>query len=181
MIHPLAFIDETAGIGENCTIWQFASILKGVVLGRGVSVGAGSEIGAGSTIGQYSRISAQVFLPSHSILEERVFVGPGCVFTDDRHPVACNPSYVAEPPYLESGCSVGAGCVILPGVRIGAGAMIGAGSIVTRSVAPHEHVRGEPARAKPYSRVPSEVNYDIYAEMIRKRLLEQEMADVTGR
>lgn len=177
-VHRLAFIDETAEIAENCVVWQFASILKGVKLGQGVSIGAGSEIGAGSVIGRDSRISAQVFLPSNSILEERVFLGPGVKATDDRFPFAGNPSYVAEPPYFESGSSVGAGSIILPGRRLGTGCLVGAGSVVTRNVKPHEHVRGEPARVKPYSRIKEETNFDIYAPAIRERVITGEQVRI---
>lgn len=168
-IHPLAFVDESAEIGEDVVIWQFASVLKGVKLGKGVSIGAGSEIGAGTVIGRDSRISAQVFLPSNSRIEDRVFIGPRCVFCDDRHPFAGNPNYIAEPPTLHSGCSVGAGSVVLPGVTMGVGSSSGAGAIITRDVPAHAHVRGEPARVKPYSRIREETHFDIYSQDMRQR------------
>lgn len=41
---------------------------------------------------------------------------------------------------------IGAGAIILPGVTIGNGALIGAGTVVTRDVAPHATVAGNPAR-----------------------------------
>lgn len=154
-MNPINFIDETAQIGARTVVWHFAVVQAGVCIGHDCSVGSGAEIGRGSIIGNYSRISAHVFLPSNSVLEERVFIGPGVVFTDDKHPRAGhNQTYDARPPYVESGASIGAGAVILPGIRIGVGAMIGAGAVVTRDVAPHEHVRGEPARPRPYSKVP---------------------------
>lgn len=168
---PTNFIDETARIGEHTVVWHYAVIQAGVVIGDHCSIGSGSEIGRGSIIGNHSRVSAHVFLPSNSILEERVFVGPGCVFTDDKRPRAGNFSYDARPPYLESGASVGAGAVILPGIRLGAGCLIGAGAIVTRDVAPHEHVRGEPARVKAYSQITEEINHDVYSANIRERVI----------
>jgi UDP-2-acetamido-3-amino-2,3-dideoxy-glucuronate N-acetyltransferase len=156
-MNPINFIDETAIIGEHTAVWHFAVIQEGVKIGHNCSIGSGCEVGKGAIVGNHSRVSAHVFLPANSVIEERVFIGPGCVFTDDRHPRAGNnQSYVAQPPYVESGASIGAGSVILPGVRIGAGAMIGAGAVVTRDVAPHEHVRGEPARIRPYSKLPGE-------------------------
>lgn len=173
-VHRLAFIDDDADIGENCVVWQFASILKNVTLEKGVSIGAGAEIGSGTVIGRDSRISAQVFLPSNSVIGERVFIGPRSVFCDDRFPRAGNPGYIAEPPTLHDGCSVGAGSVVLPGVTMGAGSSSGAGAIVTRDVPRHEHVRGEPARVKPYSRIHTETNFDIYAEGIRERVISGE-------
>lgn len=165
------FIDPSATIGPDTTVWHFAVILADVKVGRCCSIGSGSEIGRGSVIGNFSRISAHVFLPSNSILEDRVFIGPGVVFTDDRHPRAGhNQTYQALPPYIESGASIGAGAVILPGIRLGAGCMIGAGAVVTKDVAPHEHVRGEPARVKEYSRIHSEESFDNYAPSIRDRV-----------
>lgn len=179
-IHPLAFIDADAEIGENCVVWQFASVLRGVRLGKGVSIGAGSEIGIGSVVGAGTRISAQVFLPSNSVLGERVFCGPGVRFADDRNPRAGNFSYLAQPPTVDSGASIGMGATIVPpphdperdfpGIHIAVGAMIAAGAIVTRDVKPHEHVRGEPARVKTYSKVRAETSFDIYAPAIRDRV-----------
>lgn len=41
---------------------------------------------------------------------------------------------------------IGGKAIILPGVTIGDGAVIGAGAVVTRDVAPHARVGGNPAR-----------------------------------
>jgi maltose O-acetyltransferase len=41
---------------------------------------------------------------------------------------------------------IGGGAIILPGVTIGDGAIIGAGAVVTRDVAAHTNVAGNPAR-----------------------------------
>jgi len=161
-IHPLAFVDPSAKIGEGVVIWQFASVLQGVKIGDNVSIGAGTEIGQGTVIGKDSRISAQVFLPSNSHIGERVFIGPRCVFTDDKMPRAGTINYKAQPPILDDGCSVGAGSVILPGIKIGVGALVGAGSIVTRDVSAGSHVRGEPARTKALSTVTEQIHHDIY-------------------
>lgn len=180
-VHPLAFVDDTAEIGPDCVVWQFASVLKNVRLGKSVSIGAGSEIGIGSIIGGGSRISAQVFLPSNSVLGERVFLGPGARFADDRDPRAGNFSYLAQPPTIDSGVSIGMGAIVIPpahdpsrefpGIHIGTGAMVAAGAIVTKDVPAHAHVRGEPAREKPYSKIKTETTFDIYATNIRDRVI----------
>lgn len=161
------FIDPSAQIGKDSVVWHFAVVLGGVVIGDHVSVGSGSEIGRGSVIGDYSRIGAHVFLPPNSILEERVFLSPGVVCCDDKFPQCGNLNYEAAPPYFESGCAVGAGAVILPGVRVGCGAFIGAGAVVTKNVSPHEHVRGEPARVRSYSKIQEGVSLAIYAKELR--------------
>jgi UDP-2-acetamido-3-amino-2,3-dideoxy-glucuronate N-acetyltransferase len=154
---PTNFIDGSARVGEDTVVWHFAVIQANVVIGKRCSIGSGAEIGKGSTIGNYSRISAHVFLPANSVIGERCFLGPGVVATDDRFPRASNPGYIAMPPVIEDGASIGAGAILLPGVHIGVGALVAAGAIVTRDVEAHSHVRGEPARVKAYSQIHGEV------------------------
>lgn len=180
MIGEYVVIHPTAKVGARSVIWHHCRILADVVIGKDVSIGGGTEIGKGSVVGDHTRISTQCFLPSNSILEERVFLGPGVRAADDRHPIAGNESYIAEPPYFESGCSVGMGSTLLPGVRIGCGALVGAGSIVTHDVPAHSHVRGEPAREKPYSKVQVETNFNVYAPAIRERVAAGEQVRVKG-
>lgn len=133
------FIDETATMGKDVTVWHFARVLKGAHLSAGVSVGSGAEIGAGSYVGERSRIGAGVFLPPNSYVGSDVFIGPNATFTDDKYPRAGNIGYLAQPPYIHNGASVGAGAVILPGVTIGPNAVIGAGCVVAHSV-PENHI-----------------------------------------
>lgn len=47
---------------------------------------------------------------------------------------------------IEDWAYIGAYSQIMPGVTIGEGALVAAGSIVTKSVAPHTVVGGNPAR-----------------------------------
>ena len=47
---------------------------------------------------------------------------------------------------IEDGAYIGAHSQIMPGVTIGEGALVAAGSVVTKSVAPHTVVGGNPAR-----------------------------------
>lgn len=141
-----SFIDPSAILGPGSVAWHFSVILAKVVIGESVSIGSGCEIGRGSIIGDRTRIGAHVFLPPRSTVGADVFIGPNVTCTDDRHPRAGNADYVAEPPIIEDGASIGAGAILLPGVRIGAGAMVGAGAVVTRDVPARSVIRGEPAR-----------------------------------
>lgn len=47
---------------------------------------------------------------------------------------------------IEDWAYIGAGSHIMPGVTVGEGALVAAGSVVTKSVAPHTVVGGNPAR-----------------------------------
>ena len=53
-----------------------------------------------------------------------------------------------RPVRIGSDVWIGGGAIILPGVTIGDGAVIGAGSVVTRDIAPHVTVAGNPARPR---------------------------------
>ncbi len=148
MIHPLALVHETAQLGDDTVVWQFASVLAGVRTGPHCSIGANAEIGVSSILGESVRVGHGVFLPARSRVGDRVFLGPNVTVTDDRHPRVNNPHYHAEPPILEDDCAIGAGAVILPGVRIGRGALVGAGAVVTHDVGEYETWVGNPARAR---------------------------------
>ena len=54
-----------------------------------------------------------------------------------------------RPVRIGSDVWIGGGAILLPGITIGDGAVIGAGSVVTRDVAPHITVAGNPARPRP--------------------------------
>jgi UDP-2-acetamido-3-amino-2,3-dideoxy-glucuronate N-acetyltransferase len=80
-------------------------------------------------------------------LEDDVFLGPSCVFTNVKHPRAHVPRKDAfERTLVCRGVTVGANATVVCGVTIGEYAMIGAGAVVTRDVAPHAIVVGTPAR-----------------------------------
>ena len=50
------------------------------------------------------------------------------------------------PIRIEAGAWIGANATILPGVTVGTGAIVGAGAVVTKNVAPHTLVGGNPAK-----------------------------------
>lgn len=148
MIAKTAVVDESAYIAPSATIWHFANILQHARIEAECSIGTYTEIGRGSRIGLGTRIGAHCFLPPHSQIGEDVFIGPHCCFTDDMFPRIHHEGdmpYVAEPPIVEEGASIGASCVILPGIRIGRHARIAAGSLVTHDIPSFTAVKGRPA------------------------------------
>lgn len=154
---PVNFIDPTAKVHPSAKVWHFARILSGVVLSEDTSVGSGAEIGRGTTVGARTRISAGVFLPPNSKVGSDVFIGPNVTFTDDRYPRAGHKDYLAQPPVICDGASIGAGSTILPGIIIGPHAIVGAGSVVTKNVSSLSTVYGPSAtqRTTPHAMVAS--------------------------
>ena len=91
-------------------------------------------------------VKCGVYLWDGLRVADDVFIGPNVTFTNDRFPRSRQRPAQFLQTWIEAGASIGAGTVVLPGLRIGAGAMVGAGSLVTRDVAPHTLVVGQPAR-----------------------------------
>lgn len=140
-IHEKAHVDDTVSIGEGTHIWQFASVIRGAVLGKNCSVASGACID-GSLIGDNCVIAHNLAMGPGFKLGDGVFIGPNVTFCNDAFPRAhkrgfdvsgySNGKYAV---IVEDGATIGAGAVILPGVRIGAGAMVAANATVTKDVA----------------------------------------------
>ncbi len=81
-------------------------------------------------------------------VEDDVFLGPNCVFTNDPNPRA----YIKKSEDLlvrtliRDHATLGANATLICGITIGRYAFIGAGTVVIRSVADFALVVGNPAR-----------------------------------
>src|SRR5262249_47021723 len=146
-VHPLALVESE--IGDDTRVWAFAHIMKGARVGRGCNVGEGVYIEAGGTVGDDVTIKNGVALYSGITIESSLFLGPHCVFTNDRRPRSGK--FKHSPDHFEStvvqwGATVGANATVVCGATIGTYAMVAAGAVVTRSVAPFALVVGVPAK-----------------------------------
>jgi UDP-2-acetamido-3-amino-2,3-dideoxy-glucuronate N-acetyltransferase len=145
-VHPSAIIDDGARLGDGVRIWHWVHVRAGAVIGDGTSIGQGCYVGA-VAIGRGCRIQNHVSLYEGVTIEDDVFLGPSCVFTNVAHPRAHVPRKDAyERTVVGRGATIGANATIVCGVAIGAYAMIGAGVVVTRDVPAHGVMIGAPAR-----------------------------------
>ena len=147
--HPTSCIDEGAQIGEGTQIWHFSHIFKGAQIGRNCKLGQNVVVHATAQIGNNVKIQNNVSVYDGVILEDDVFCGPSCVFTNIINPRASVPRN--DPKYfrqttVKKGASIGANATILCGITIGKNVMIGAGAVVTKNVEDHAIVTGVPAR-----------------------------------
>ena len=145
---------EGVDFGENVVVYAFVN-LYGCRIGDNTRVGPFVEIQRGAVVGADCKIQSHVFICDGVEIQDRVFVGHGVLFVNDKRPRATTAEGALQaegdwelvPTVVEPGASLGSGAVVLAGIRIGEGALVGAGAVVTRDVPPGETVVGNPARA----------------------------------
>jgi UDP-2-acetamido-3-amino-2,3-dideoxy-glucuronate N-acetyltransferase len=144
--HESAVIDTGAQIGRGTKIWHFTHILKGSTIGADCVIGQNVMIGSEVAIGNKCKVQNNVAIYTGVTLEDEVFCGPSCVFTNVYNPRAfIERKHEFRPTLVKRGATIGANATIICGVTIGNYAMIGAGAVVTRDVPDHALVTGVPA------------------------------------
>jgi UDP-2-acetamido-3-amino-2,3-dideoxy-glucuronate N-acetyltransferase len=81
------------------------------------------------------------------VLEDGVFCGPSCVFTNVNNPRAeVDRRDEFRPTLVCRGATIGANATIVCGHRLGEYCFVAAGAVVVRDVPAHALVAGNPAR-----------------------------------
>lgn len=144
-VHPAALC-ESKHIGEGTRVWGLSQVMAGAKIGRHCNICAHVFIENDVVIGDGCTIKNGVAIWDGVLLEERVFVGPYAVFTNDLKPRAFlkRSGDALVPTLVGRGATIGANATIVCGVRIGQYAFIGAGAVVTRDVPAHGLVLGNP-------------------------------------
>lgn len=145
--HETVYIDEGVEIGQGSKIWHFSHILKGTKIGKNSIIGQNCMIGPDVVIGDKCKIQNNVSVYKGVTLEDEVFCGPSCVFTNVYNPRAfIERKHEFKPTFVKMGATIGANATIVCGVTIGRYAMIGAGAVVNKDVPDYALVVGVPAR-----------------------------------
>lgn len=151
-IHETAAVDDHCEIGDGTKIWHFSHILSHSRIGRDVSIGQNVAIGPRVSIGDGCKIQNNVSVYEGVTLEDEVFCGPSCVFTNVLTPRAfVNRKAEFGEIIVRRGATIGANATIVCGSPQGATVLgeycfIAAGSVVTKDVAPYALMVGVPAR-----------------------------------
>jgi acetyltransferase-like isoleucine patch superfamily enzyme len=139
--------------GEGAIVYSFVN-LYGCSIGADTRVGTFVEIQRGVTIGASCKIQSHTFICDGVSIGDRVFVGHGVMFINDKVPRATaeggalqsEDDWTMLTTRIEDGASLGSGAVILGGVTVGARAVVGAGAVVSKDVPAGAIVAGVPAR-----------------------------------
>ena len=146
-VHPSSYVDDDVTIGENTKIWHFCHIQKGATLGKNCSLGQNVNIGNQVKIGNGVRIQNNVSVYEGVEIEDNVFCGPSCVFTNVTTPRANFPVHnLYTKTLIKKGASLGANCTVVCGHTVGRSALIAAGAVVTKNVKEYALMAGVPAR-----------------------------------
>lgn len=142
-----AIVFAGSTIGARVILGDQSCVRERVTLGDDVVLGRGSLVENDTTVGPLSVIQAGAYVTAYSILEERVFIAPCVVTTNDNFMgrTERRRALIAGPT-IRRGARVGGGAILCPGVEIGEEAFVGAGAVVTKDVPPRTVVVGSPAR-----------------------------------
>ncbi|HUF34529.1 MAG TPA: acyltransferase [Gemmatimonadales bacterium] len=145
--HESSYIDDGAVIGAGSKIWHFCHVLPGAVIGERCNLGQNVVVMAGTRIGNNVKIQNNVSIYEGVELEDDVFCGPSCVFTNVVNPRS-HVSRKAEyrRTLVRRGATIGANATVVCGVTLGEYAFIGAGAVVRDDVPAYGLMVGVPAR-----------------------------------
>jgi UDP-2-acetamido-3-amino-2,3-dideoxy-glucuronate N-acetyltransferase len=150
-VHATACVDEPAVIGPGTKIWHFSHVCASASIGACCNIGQNVFIAPRVRIGNNVKIQNNVSVYEGVELEDDVFCGPSCVFTNVATPRAHLPRNRSSdylPTLVRRGATIGANATIVCGRTIGEYAFVGAGAVVTADVPAYAIVYGNPARVR---------------------------------
>jgi UDP-2-acetamido-3-amino-2,3-dideoxy-glucuronate N-acetyltransferase len=146
-VHESSYVDDGAVIGAGSKIWHFCHVMSGAVIGEGCNLGQNVVVMSGAVLGKNVKVQNNVSIYEGVHLEDDVFCGPSCVFTNVNTPrshVSRRGEYLVT--RVGRGSSIGANATVVCGSTLGEFAFIGAGAVVTSDVPSFALMVGVPAR-----------------------------------
>ncbi len=146
-VHESAYVDEPSTIGQGTKIWHFSHVLPNTKIGEGVNIGQNCVLGPHVQVGNNCKIQNNVSVYKGVHLEDGVFCGPSCVFTNVNNPRAeVSRKDEFRETRVKRGATIGANATIVCGHTLGAYCFIAAGAVVTNDVPDHALMAGVPAK-----------------------------------
>ena len=148
-VHPSAYVDEPCEIGPGTKIWHFSHVMSHTRLGARCILGQNVHVADHVVIGNNVKIQNNVSVYTGVELEDDVFCGPSCVFTNVTNPRSqVLRHHLYERTLVRRGVSIGANATLVCGHTIGRYAFIGAGAVVVTDVPDYALMLGVPAVQK---------------------------------
>src|SRR5437588_11960613 len=148
-VHSSSYIDELCEIGRDTKIWHFCHVMPNAKIGERCILGQNVNVASDVIVGNNVKIQNNVSLYTGVILEDDVFCGPSCVFTNVINPRSQIRRHdLYERTLVRRGATIGANSTIVCGTIIGQYSFIGAGAVITTDVPDYALMLGVPARQK---------------------------------
>ena len=145
--HESSYVDDGARVGKGTKIWHFSHVMAGAEIGERCNLGQNVVVMPGTRLGNNVKVQNNVSIYEGVVLEDDVFCGPSCVFTNVMNPRSHVPrKHEYRRTLVRRGASIGANATIICGVTLGEYAFIGAGAVVNRDVPAYALMVGVPAR-----------------------------------
>src|ERR1700756_4143539 len=146
-VHESSYVDDGAQVGRGTKIWHFCHVMPGALIGERCNLGQNVVVMPGTKIGNNVKIQNNVSIYEGVELEDDVFCGPSCVFTNVSTPRShVSRKHEYQRTLVKRGATIGANATVVCGHTIGRYAFVGAGAVVTRSVPDYALVVGNPGR-----------------------------------
>ena len=146
-IHARATVDEGAQVGAGTRVWAGVHIMAEAQVGQNCNIGENCFIEGGVTVGDHVTMKNNVALYSGAVIEDEVFLGPSCVFTNVINPRAfISRKSEFKKAVVRKGATVGANATVICGHTVGRYAMIGAGAVVSTDIPDGCTVVSQPSR-----------------------------------
>src|SRR5689334_4357872 len=145
--HESSYIDDGATVGAGTKIWHFCHVMAGAVIGERCILGQNVVVMPGTRLGDNVKVQNNVSIYEGVFLEDDVFCGPSCVFTNVVNPrshISRKSEY--RKTLVRRGTSIGANATIVCGITLGEYCFIGAGAVVRSDVPAFALMVGVPAR-----------------------------------
>jgi len=115
-IHKTSLVEEHCKIGEGTKIWHFSHLMPNVTIGKDCVIGQNVFIGKGVKIANNVKIENNVSAFEGVTLEDDVFCGPSCVFTNVINPRShISRKHEFKPTLVKKGATIGANATIICG------------------------------------------------------------------
>jgi len=145
--HESSIIDGTCEIGEGTRVWHFCHIMDNVTIGKNCSIGQNVFIGRHVRLGNGVKVQNNVSIYEAVTIEDGVFCGPSCVFTNVLNPRSLiSRKEEFRETLVKEGATIGANATIVCGNNLGRFSFVGAGAVVTQDVPDYALVFGNPGR-----------------------------------
>jgi acetyltransferase-like isoleucine patch superfamily enzyme len=131
-------------IGDGVAFGHNVMVREDVTIGDRTKIGTNSVVDGKSKIGSSVSVQTGVYICTFSTVEDAVFLGPCCVFTNDKY--VTQKMFELIGPTVKKGASIGANVLLFPGIVVGEGAMVGSQAMVNKDVPARTIFAGIPAR-----------------------------------